>query len=178
MENASKALIMAGSVLIALLIIGALILMFNNLSNYQKVGDQGTKEAQIVEFNNQYETFNRKNIRGNDIYSLLNRVIDYNRRKSTKGTGDNDEGQYLAYEPITMIIDFAGKNNEFSADNTTARLIKVSRYEQSANTNEFENGLKRGIEEAEKKLRRRNSSKKFSNWYDKNLFRYQKSYQR
>ncbi len=33
MENASKALIMAGSVLIALLIIGALILMFNNLSN-------------------------------------------------------------------------------------------------------------------------------------------------
>ena len=31
MENASKALIMAGGVLIALMIIGALVLMFSNL---------------------------------------------------------------------------------------------------------------------------------------------------
>ena len=36
MENASKALIMAGSVLIALMIIGALLLMFNSISNYQQ----------------------------------------------------------------------------------------------------------------------------------------------
>ena len=35
MENASKALIMAGGVMIALLIIGSLLLMFNNLSSYQ-----------------------------------------------------------------------------------------------------------------------------------------------
>ena len=81
MENATKALIMAGSVLIALMIIGALILMFNSLTSYQKVGESNTKEAQIVEFNNQYETFNRKNVRGSDLYSLLNRGVDYNRRK-------------------------------------------------------------------------------------------------
>ena len=34
MENASKALIMAGSVLIALIIISCLVLMINNLSTY------------------------------------------------------------------------------------------------------------------------------------------------
>ena len=33
MENASKALLMAGGILIALMIIGALVLLGNNLSN-------------------------------------------------------------------------------------------------------------------------------------------------
>ena len=83
MENASKALLMAGSVLIALMIIGALLLMFNNLSSYQEADVQTTREAQVLEFNNQYETYNRKNVRGSDLYSLLNRVVDYNKRKST-----------------------------------------------------------------------------------------------
>ena len=48
MENASKALIIAGSVLIALMIIGALLLMFSNLSNYQSTNTQGTREAQVI----------------------------------------------------------------------------------------------------------------------------------
>ena len=38
MENASKALVMAGGILIALLVIGALLLMFNQVSDYQRSG--------------------------------------------------------------------------------------------------------------------------------------------
>ena len=87
MENASKALIIAGSVLIALLIIGALVLMFSNLTSYQKTNTETAREAQIVEFNNQYENYNRQDVRGSELYSLLNKVIDYNRRESTEGTG-------------------------------------------------------------------------------------------
>lgn len=105
MENASKALIMAASVLIAIIIIGALVLMFNSLSNYQGTDTQSTRDAQVIEFNNQYETYNRKNVRGSDLYSLLNRVVDYNRRKSTSGTEGSDQGQYLAYEPMTITYD-------------------------------------------------------------------------
>ena len=82
MENASKALIMAGSVLIALMIIGALILMFNGLSSYQSVGEQNIKEAQVIDFNNQFETYLRDNVRGSDMLSLMNRIIDYNNRKT------------------------------------------------------------------------------------------------
>ena len=72
MENASKALIMAGSVLIALMIIGALVLMFSNLTSYQETNTRSTRSAQITEFNNQFETYNRKDVRGSDLYSLLN----------------------------------------------------------------------------------------------------------
>ena len=160
MENASKALVMAGSVLIALLIIGALLLMFNNLSSYQGGGTQEIKEAQVIEFNNQFETFNRNKVRGSDLYSLLNKVVDYNRRKSTKGMGQTDEGQTLAYQPITVKFSFQGKNNLFSADGTV-RLIKRDNYEQSDTKNEFEIELKNQKEKAEKALRRRNYSTKF-----------------
>lgn len=89
MENASKALIMAGSVLIALLIIGALLLMFNNLTSYQKAGEQDTREQQVIEFNNQFETYLRDDIRGSDMISLLNRIYDYNERK-----GDNSQEKF------------------------------------------------------------------------------------
>ena len=105
MENASKALIMAAGVLIALMILGALILMFSNLSNYQDTNIQTDREAQIVEFNNQYETYNRDDVRGSDLYSLLNKVVDYNRRKSEEATG-NDEGQNLKFEAMTIKVKF------------------------------------------------------------------------
>ena len=73
MENASKALLIAGSVLIALMIIGALLLMFSNLSSYQDTNVQGERSAQVVEFNNRFSTYNHDNIRGSDLYSLLNK---------------------------------------------------------------------------------------------------------
>jgi len=146
MENASKALIMAGSVLIALMIIGALLLMFNNLSNYQQIGKQEKKEAQIIEFNNQYETYNRNNVRGSELYSLLNRTADYNRRKSIEGTGSADEGQYLAFEPIKITFDLNGKLGQFRAPTTSSGdtytyLIINNKYEQSSTKNEFENDI-------------------------------------
>ena len=91
MENATKALLMAGSVLIALVILGALGLMFNNLTTYQQTNVQTERETQVVDFNNQYASYNRNDVRGTDMWSLLNRVVDYNRRKSSAGTGSNDE---------------------------------------------------------------------------------------
>lgn len=145
MENASKALIMAGSVLIALMILAALLLMFNNLTNYQNTGTQITREAQVIEFNNQYETFNRKNVRGSDLYSLLNRVVDYNRRKSSEGTG-KDEGQYLAYEPMTITFDLGSDLTVFYAPtasnkDTYTHLLTMQGYEQSSTKNDFETNI-------------------------------------
>lgn len=105
MENASKALIMAGSMLIALMILGALLLMFSNLSSYQEVHTQSTREAQVIEFNNQFETYNRTDVRGNDLLSLVNRAINYNRTNSYKGTGNSDKGQEIGYTPIEIEFD-------------------------------------------------------------------------
>lgn len=138
MENATKALMIAAGVLIAMVIIGALLLMFNSLSDYQKSETQNEREQQIIEFNSQYEAFIGKNIRGSDLYSLLNKVVDYNRRKSSAGTGKNDDGQYIGYEPIKIEFEIGrGNLNKFYADNDTEHLIKKEKYIQSGTSNEF-----------------------------------------
>lgn len=152
MENASKALIMAGSVLIALMIIGALILMFSNLTAYQETNTSGTRSSQIVEFNNQFETYNRTDVRGSDLYSLLNKTIDYNRRQSTAGTRNTttntwaDSGEDIAYEPMT--IEFTIDRTKLSADNTN-RLFDNNKYTVSGNSNSFENTISTKIDTLE-----------------------------
>lgn len=134
MENASKALIMAGSVLIALMIIGALLLMFNNLSSYQNTNNDNEMQAQIIEFNNQYETYNRDDVRGSDLYSLLNKVIDYNRRKSEVATG-NDEGQQLRFQAMSIVFEFNNKEDlkKLTYDNEN-RIFESKSYELNQKT--------------------------------------------
>ena len=51
MENASKALIMAGGVLIALLVIGLLVFFYNNLSGLQSIEQSNDDVEAITEFN-------------------------------------------------------------------------------------------------------------------------------
>ena len=159
MENASKALIIAGSILIALMIIGAVLLMFNSLSNYQNIQDKDTKEAQIVKFNNQYETYNRDNVRGSDLYSLLNRVADYNRRKSTVGTRTNDEGLDSQFQPMTIIVGFGTKENRLKLSyDTDKNNLFVDSFMNSSNqtftidgkrTNTFEEKISNEINSIE-----------------------------
>lgn len=105
MENASKALRIASGVLIALIIISSMLLVFNSLSDYQKVNSEVEKDKQVVAFNNQFETYNRTDVRGSDLISLANKVLDYNKRKSFSGT----EGKDIGYKPIKLTI-YLGQN--------------------------------------------------------------------
>ena len=74
--------------------------MFTNLSNDQQTRVEGEVDSQVVEFNNQFSTYNRPDVRGSELYSLLNRAIDYNRTQSTAGTSWADQGQNLAYRCV------------------------------------------------------------------------------
>ena len=76
MENASKALLMAAGVLIALVIVGAFMLMMSSLTDYQEKSYQSKADAQTTEFNNQYTGYIRDDIRGSDMFSLMNKVLD------------------------------------------------------------------------------------------------------
>ena len=81
MENASKALIMAGSILIALIIIGVLVLFFNNLTNIKRIEEEGITVEQATEFNKQYDAYAR-NVYGSELLSIANKISDYNLRES------------------------------------------------------------------------------------------------
>lgn len=82
MENASKALIMAGGILIALLVISLLVFSFGNIKEYMFSRDNIDEAEQISEFNKQYDVYYRDNLYGTDIMSLANKIVDYNKRES------------------------------------------------------------------------------------------------
>lgn len=86
MENASKALLMAAGILIALVIIGLLLIMVNQIGNYQNSKDASKKELQLAEFNLDFERYVDDNgIKGADIISLINKISDYNIKASKGG---------------------------------------------------------------------------------------------
>lgn len=115
MENASKALIMAGGVLIALLVIGLLVFFYNNLRGLQSIEQSNDEVEAITEFNKKYDVYAR-NIYGSEILSLANMVDDYNTRES------NNKG----YTKLELYVTFESTINEkyFVKNRTyTARQI-------------------------------------------------------
>ena len=80
MENASKALLIAGGVLIALIVIALFIVMFNNMSNIQKENEEQTKIEQLAAFNSEFEAYNKKVMYGTDVITLINKVAENNKK--------------------------------------------------------------------------------------------------
>lgn len=80
MENASKALMIAGGVLIALIIITMFLLMFNGISNIEKEQAEQTKTAQLSAFNAEYEAYNKRIMYGVDVITLINKIAENNKK--------------------------------------------------------------------------------------------------
>lgn len=82
MENASKALLIAGGVLIAIIIITMFIMMFSRLSNIQKDQEEQTRIEQLAAFNAEFEAYNKKVMYGVDVITLINKVAENNKKYS------------------------------------------------------------------------------------------------
>ena len=87
MENATKALLIAGGILISIRIISLFLTMYNRMSSFQKKQESEKEFAQISTFNSGFEAYNKKVMYGTDIISLMNKAIENNKTKSAS-TGD------------------------------------------------------------------------------------------
>ena len=72
MENASKALLIAGGVLIAILIVSVLVVTLNIVNSNQRTREKALATEQLAEFNQKYEAYKKKALRGTDIITLKN----------------------------------------------------------------------------------------------------------
>lgn len=76
MENASKALLMAGGVLIALIIIVLLVRSSASITIFQKTQLSKEAEEQLIEFNEQYTKYLGEYVYGTEVRSLMNKYDD------------------------------------------------------------------------------------------------------
>lgn len=132
MENASKALIMAGGALLAMLIVSLLIYAWSLFSEYQTSKDNLADIENTKSFNEQFIQYDRNDVLGYEILSLVNKVVDYNYRKSNDINAKNDE----KYTPITIVINLMN-TSVFTVDKTPSQLFKQNTYTQSNTVNQF-----------------------------------------
>ena len=78
MENAAKALEMAGGILIAILVITMFTYMFNNLSENQAVQTYNAETDKLKAFNAKYLAYDKSILYGADIISVINQALSNN----------------------------------------------------------------------------------------------------
>lgn len=101
MENASKALIIAGAILLSILIIGLGMLIFNQAK--EAITGSNLDKEQIEAVNSRYEPYLGDNVKGSKVKTLCTNI------KSNNLVADEDE-------TYSITIDFDGKEAVTASD--------------------------------------------------------------
>ena len=80
MENAAKALLMAGSILLAIIVISLLLMSHNKLSEFQQAKVEREEKEEIVKFNEPFISYQKNRMYGTDLISVLNLAISNNEK--------------------------------------------------------------------------------------------------
>ena len=124
MDNASKALLMAGGMLLAILILTLLIYAWSLFSEYQSSRDDLADIENTAKFNQQFTNYDRDDVQGYELITLVNQIIDYNERK----TEDTKNNNNVRYNPMAITIDINEQADAFTYEDKTNRLISNVTY--------------------------------------------------
>lgn len=124
MENMTKALEIAASVLIGVLILSLLVFGYNQIREQKNIEQKNEKASQLSKFNINFESYAKDTVYGSEILSLANEVINYNEKKAVDGYQEIElevkistgvlNGQYLV----------AGTYSATSLDQQYKKLVK------------------------------------------------------
>lgn len=109
MENITKALLIAAGVLIAVMLLALVFVFWNEMSGYFTEKHNTAVLEQTVEFNNQFANYDKQTIRGNELISVMNRIINYN----------NYQSEMVGYERVKIEIDLKGHEADFKYNGET-----------------------------------------------------------
>lgn len=94
--------------LIAILIVTLLVFIWGKFSEYQSSKDELANIENVAKFNEQFANYDRNNVQGYELISLINKILDYNKRYSSATGNTND----IQYSPIIITINMGGKRND------------------------------------------------------------------
>lgn len=132
MENASKALLIAGAILIAILLIGIGMLIFGNIGGFTEQATQQTDAMQIDMFNRQFQQYAGKNVSGSNVKALL-RNINTNNATNKDDVSRQIIGASSSEVTASPTPATAGTASRFS-DTEISKIGANYRYEVSFGT--------------------------------------------
>lgn len=81
MENATKALIITGTVLISVLVLSVGVYLFKNYSEFAYRNEQKQEKQALIQYNTKFEKFIDKTMNIQDVVTIANLANDYNNRE-------------------------------------------------------------------------------------------------
>ncbi len=121
MENASKALIIAGAILISILIVGLGVIIYNNVSGIAS-DTSGIDQTAVSAHNSPIESYFGSYVSGSNVRALINYVNGINRTAAANG---EEIGNYI-YITGSGITSGSGSSGTISAsDIRTGRTYDV-----------------------------------------------------
>ena len=124
MENASKALIIAGAILLAILLISLGIMIFTQAQD--TVTNSGMSEAELQSFNSKFLKY-EGNMKGTMVKSLIQEV------SSNNGNENNAERKVSLNDKEFPATNSINNNSTYSVvmkyDSTTGRINQIDVYE-------------------------------------------------
>ncbi len=112
MENASKALLIAGAILIAILLIGIAMMVFGNINGITGLAGQQVDALEIQGFNRQFEQYAGENVSGSNVKTLLNNI------NASNATYANDASKQIGAA--------SGTGNVVTETGTTAKVLSAN----------------------------------------------------
>lgn len=138
MENATKALEMAASVLIGVLILAALLFGYSQIAEQKKIEQKNEKAKQLSDYNINFESYAKDKVYGSELLSLANEIIDYNTRKATEESGYQEiELEVTMKEGIMQGQFFGTDNKTYSEEELNERYKQLSSAIKNANEKSY-----------------------------------------
>ena len=127
MENASKALIIAGGVLLAMIVISLFYAVFRGMGEAAGSASQDSAQKELSAFNTAYEAYDKKVMYGMDIVSVLNMAISNNKQYGIEYYDENNE--FVDFY-VNVIFTFNGntlslKNNYQKIQEDVLDILKI-----------------------------------------------------
>lgn len=126
MENASKALLIAGGILLALMTLSLIVYVSTSTTRMAEAQDAKKASEELAAFNASYEAYNKTRMYGTDVITVINKAINYN------GKLDNSQKNEAITIQVAITEDFAATKQiiEEYADNTVKKgeITEIPRF--------------------------------------------------
>ena len=96
MENAAKALLIAGGILLMILTLSLLVYMTGSIEKIEQAQNQKKQVEELARFNLEYEAYNKQRLYGVDVITVINKAIANNKKMDV--LDKSDEKYYINIE--------------------------------------------------------------------------------
>lgn len=78
MDNAAKAILISGGILIALLLLSLIVVMFRNINTMEQARDEKEIMQELIQWNSEWEAYNKQVMYGSDVLTVVNKAAQVN----------------------------------------------------------------------------------------------------